>query len=92
MWIILGLLFFGTITGYILSKARGVNRISEGIVRYTIFILLFFIGVTVGMNREITANIGEIGLHSFLITGFCILGSVFVAKIVFLFFFSKHEK
>lgn len=92
MWIILGLLLSGTIAGFLLSKIRFFNRFADGSVRYIIFVLLFFMGITIGMNEEITNNIGEIGLHSFIITALSITGSIFLAKTMYNMFFRKDEK
>ena len=92
MWIILGLLFSGTLAGLFLSKVRFFNRFADSSVRYIIFVLLFFMGITIGMNEEITGNMGEIGLHSFIITALSISGSIFLAKIMYKVFFRKDEK
>jgi len=92
MWIILGLLLFGILTGFLLSGFRAVNKIADVFVQYIIFILLFFMGVSIGMNREIADNIGEIGLYSFFITALSISGSILLAKLIFRFFFRKDEK
>jgi len=92
MWIILGLLLAGIVTGFLLSRIWPVNRFGDHVVRYLIFILLFLMGITVGMNREIINNISEIGVYSLFITLLSISGSIILAKIAFKFLFRKNEK
>jgi len=77
--------------GILLSGIKNFNIISEKATSYIIYLLLFFMGLGVGTNREIMANIRSIGLQSLVITLFSILGSVLLASLVFKIFFKNES-
>jgi uncharacterized membrane protein YbjE (DUF340 family) len=90
MWIILILLLSGSIAGFFLGKFRGFNRATDKISLYIIYILLFFMGLSVGTRPEVMKNLGRIGLDAFLIAVFAIAGSIFAAY--FLYRFNERKK
>ena len=92
MWIILLLLFAGTLSGFIFSGYKNLNRISDKATLYTIYILLFFMGLSVGTKPEVMKNLAGIGLDALIIALFAIGGSIFTSYLLFRYFFSKHEK
>jgi len=61
-------------------------RLTDG----AIFLLLFFLGVSVGMNEEVVSNFQNIGLQAFLLTVLGTLGSVVVTWLFYLLFFRKR--
>jgi hypothetical protein len=52
-------------------------------------LLLFFLGVTVGMNERIISNFQNIGLQSLIITLFATIGSIVVTYLFYKVFFRK---
>jgi uncharacterized membrane protein YbjE (DUF340 family) len=61
---------------------------------WIIFILLFFMGVSVGNNAEIMQNLDTIGIQGLLLSLASILGSIVLALIVYVAFFKnvKNER
>jgi uncharacterized membrane protein YbjE (DUF340 family) len=91
MWTILGLLAGGILIGYFFSNRKYFNNTSEKITGYIIYILLFLMGITVGLNKEITEKFSQIGLQSFLLTLFAVAGSVSLSALVYHLFFKNAK-
>lgn len=69
------------VIGYILSWWLSKRDIHfSWIVRammFTIYLLCFIMGLRMGINEQVTSNLGTIGLMSLVVTVFCIAGSMF---------------
>lgn len=76
MVIVIVLLVAGIFTGYLLRNRKQLIRISSRLTDAAIFLLLFFLGVSVGMNEQVVSNFRSIGLQAFLLTVLATLGSV----------------
>lgn len=70
--------------GYFFRKIKELNEYSEKFTLYLIYILLFFMGLGVGVDPAILKNAGNLGATALLIAIFGIMGSV-----IFAFLFSK---
>ena len=92
MWIILVLLFAGTLAGFAFSGISKFNTIADKATSYIIYILLFFMGLSVGTKPEVMKNIAGIGLDALIISIFAISGSVFLSYFVYRYFFRRNEK
>lgn len=88
MLIVIGLMFLGVLLGYRFRGREWKNL--QGLISGAIFLLLFLLGITVGANNDIMANLDSIGLESFVITLAAVGGSVLCAWIVYKFLF--HER
>lgn len=86
----IALLVLGIFLGYWLRNHLKLVRISSKLTDGSIFLLLFFLGVTVGMNEKIISNFQNIGLQSFVITLFATIGSILVTFVFYKLFFSKQ--
>ncbi len=74
---ILGSLSFGLIVGYFI---RGKNISSVGkIITVLIWVLLFCLGVKVGTDEKVVAELPKIGLEALAITLGAVIGSMFFA-------------
>ena len=91
MWLILILLIAGTLTGILMAGRKKFNFFSEKITGLAIYILLFFMGLSVGSNPEIMRNLSEIGLQSLIIAAFAVAGSIILSGLSYYFFF-RNEK
>ena len=91
MWIIIIIMTIGIVVGILFTGIKNFNFVSEKATSYIIYLLLFFMGLGVGTNREIMANFRNIGLQSLVITLFSILGSVVFAAIIFKIFFKNES-
>jgi uncharacterized membrane protein YbjE (DUF340 family) len=90
MFVIIGIMFGGVAIGYLLRKFAIVKKSAVGIP-YTIYLLLFFLGISVGTNRSIMENLSKLGFEAFLIAFAGTFGSVLAAWGVYHFFFKKRE-
>jgi uncharacterized membrane protein YbjE (DUF340 family) len=90
MVVVISLLVAGMVVGYLLRNKRKLLVVSARLTDGAIFLLLFFLGVSVGMNEEVVSNFQSIGLQAFLLTVLATLGSVIVTWLFYLLFFRKR--
>jgi uncharacterized membrane protein YbjE (DUF340 family) len=91
MLIIIGIMFLGIASGYLLRKRAILQHIGKSI-RYTILLLLFTLGVAVGSNQEIISRLPSLGGQSLWLAFAGTLGSVLAAWAVDVLFFKSREK
>lgn len=82
----------GIILGRILFKRNIKLHFVEKLTSYSIYLLLFLLGVSVGTNRLIIENFHKIGLTAVILSISAIAGSILLVFIVNHFFFRKYEK
>ncbi len=93
MLTVISLMVLGMGLGYLIRNKAALLKKLDRWITYTIYVLLFVLGLTVGKNDIILKNIHLIGVKAFIITLSAVAGSVFVCWFVFLFFFrSRKEK
>ena len=76
----------GIVFGYLLRKKTILRKINKPI-GYTIYLLLFLLGISVGSNREIIDNLPSLGGQALLLALAGTLGSVLAAWIIYKFIF-----
>lgn len=84
----------GIIAGYLLRKKSFTQRLDKPIF-YTIILLLFLLGISVGSNKEIIEGISTLGAHAIIMGASTALGSVLMAGLFYRLFFRKknnHER
>mgnify|MGYP006282520337 CR=1 FL=1 len=86
----IGLLILGIILGVLIRGRISWIRIFSRLTDGAIFLLLFFLGISVGMNEQVISRFEKIGLQSFMITLLATMGSILVSFLVYTFFFKKH--
>lgn len=91
MWLILGIMTAGIITGLLL-KNRIDSKPITFLLNITIYLLLFFMGVSIGTNPEIINNLGQISLKALTIAIAAILGSILIARLLDRIINKKDEK
>ncbi|MEX1382945.1 LysO family transporter [Lutibacter sp.] len=90
---VLLLMTIGLIIGYVLRNKIKFILISNKATTLIIYMLLFLLGIGVGLNKTIVSNMTNIGLQAILITFGAVLGSLIFAYITYkLFFIQKNEK
>ena len=90
MFTVVGIMFLGIAAGYLLRNQKQLRHIGR-LISYTIFLLLFLLGVAVGKNKQILSSLPEIGGKAFLITVAATLGSVIGSWVVYRYFFKKGD-
>lgn len=86
---ILILLTSGILFGLFLGRKGQPIRWVNPSVRGSIFLLLFFLGVSVGSNREVLLNLGTLGLDALVLAVGAIAGSIALAVLVYHRFFKS---
>ena len=91
MFVVISILFLGIGVGYLFRKISLLQHIGQPI-QYTICILLFLLGISVGGNPEIVDNLGVLGTQAVLISVASNGGSVVMAWAVYRYFFKEKEE
>jgi len=91
MWIILGLMTVGMVIGAILRHNEKIIKRVNVLITWSIFALLFLLGIAVGLNDELVKNLDSLGIYALVITIASILGSVILSWIVYHYFFRNHK-
>ncbi len=77
----------GTLFGFLIrnrKKASGMfGKATSGII----FVLLFFLGMTVGMNESLFKNLSTVGLKAMVLALGSIFGSVGLSFVIYRLFF-----
>ncbi len=81
MFIVIGFMFAGILLGYLLRKMPMLQKISTPI-SWTIYLLLFLMGISVGTNEEVLRNLASLGGTALLLSLSGTLGSVLMAWLV----------
>ena len=91
MFTVIGIMFGGIAIGYLLRKVEFLQKIGRPI-SYTILLLLFLLGISVGANEAIINNLTTLGGQAFLIALAGTTGSVLAAWGVYHFFFKERRR
>lgn len=91
MFTVIGIMFGGIAVGYVLRKVEFLQKVGTPI-SYTIYLLLFLLGISVGRNEEIVNNLSTLGVQALLLASAGTLGSVLAAWAVYHYFFKKGER
>jgi len=81
----------GIVAGYLLRN-RGFVKYVSTFLSVVIMLLLFFLGVSVGINQQVVNNFATIGMEAFILTVGGTLGSLLCAKLIYRMFFKKKGK
>ena len=90
MFTVIGIMFCGIAVGYFFRKVELLQKIGKPI-SYTILLLLFLLGISVGANESIVNNLTTLGGQALLIASAGTLGSVLAAWGVYHFFFKERS-
>ena len=66
MFTVIGIMFCGIAVGYFFRKVEWLQKIGKPI-SYTILLLLFLLGISVGANESIVNNLTTLGGQALLI-------------------------
>lgn len=78
------ILFFvvGILLGHALRHRSKIIALADSLTMWTIYLLLFVLGVSVGINRQILQNIGSLGFQAAVLAAAAIVGSVLASQLV----------
>ena len=89
MFRILIVLFIGVILGYVFRNVRHI-KVVEKTEHYTVLVLLFVFGISIGSNHDLVSSIGYFGWQAIVIGVLGMIGS-FGAGYLFNRFINKKE-
>ena len=75
MFIIL-IFLVGVLAGFILKKNKKLIYLADNFVIYIVYLLIFFLGISVGSNTKILDNLSNLGLTAFIISLFALMGTL----------------
>ena len=93
----MSILFFlaaGMILGYLLRSKSAVLAVAEKGMMWSVYFLVFFLGISVGVNQAVVRALGSLGLQALVLSLGGIVGSVLLSWVVSRAFFESphHEK
>lgn len=91
MFTVISILFSGIFIGYITRRFPFWEKINRPIT-YTIYLLLFLLGISVGHNPQIMDNLATLGMQAFLLSVAGTLGSLCFAWLVYRFVFQRRKE
>ena len=90
MLTVISCMMIGILTGYMLRK-RNIAGLVGKMISVAIVVLLFFLGISVGTNKDIINNLSTIGVNAVLISFAATMGSVLVSWLVYTIWFKNKE-
>ncbi len=82
----------GIIAGRFFRNSNSARKGIDILVTWAVYILLFLLGISVGINDKIINDFSRIGYTSVLLTIGAVLGSIILAKIVYVYFFDRSSE
>jgi hypothetical protein len=95
MLAILSFLVLGIGIGFIGRRWAAILALADKVTHGAVYLLLFLLGVSVGLNKTVMSGLVNLGLQALLLSSGAVLGSVLVSILVYHYFFrltETHEK
>jgi len=93
MWMIFLFLLTGVIIGFLFRNKHNVLKTAAKTTSWAVFLLVLFLGISVGGNKNVMSTIGVLGWQALITSVGSIAGSLLLSGIVYFFFFRDiHEK
>jgi len=84
----------GVFVGYLLRSRKNVLAVAERATTWSLYLLIFLLGISVGTNEAVVRALGRLGMQALVLSVGGIVGSVLVGCLVSRMFFDMrcHEK
>lgn len=92
MLIVLVFLFAGIGIGYLVRNRQVIITVSERLLGWAIYLLLFFLGLSMATSEKVRANIGNLGVQVFIITAAALAGSIIAGIYIYKRFFRNEDE
>lgn len=86
---ILVIMAAGMLIGYLLRQKRALFAVIDRIVMAVIFLLLFVLGISVGLNETVVGSIHIIGIKAVILTIGAVAGSIGCCWLAWRLFFAE---
>ena len=80
---VIALMTVGIILGLFLDQIPKLIKAVDKLITYAIYLLLFLLGISVGINEKIMNNLDSIGVKALMISFGAISGSVLATWILY---------
>ncbi|MDM8160092.1 LysO family transporter [Labilibaculum sp. K2S] len=87
--IVLSIMILGIGIGLFIGNRPKIIKIIGILTSFSIFLLLFLLGIGVGTNKQILNNLHSIGIQALILTIGAVLGSLICAYFTYILFFKK---
>ncbi len=91
MFTVIIIMFSGMIVGYMSRRRSFLNRFIDKLIMIFIYLLLFFLGISVGSNEKIMSNLATLGIKALLLSLSGVLGSIVLSYFIYK-VFRRYEK
>ena len=91
MFTVLIIMLMGILAGLLARNKPKLVRWNDRAVNLAIYLLLFLLGVSVGGNQQIMANLGSLGLKALALALGAVAGSVSLSCLVYKYFFEARK-
>ncbi|HPS56483.1 MAG TPA: LysO family transporter [Spirochaetota bacterium] len=88
---ILILMSAGIFIGFLVRGRQRLIFIIEKTTGFSIYILLFLLGISVGTNEKVISSFGRIGFNAIIIALSSVAGSILLSFILYKFLFSRDD-
>ncbi len=92
MFFMMFFLAAGILIGFLLREKDRFISLIDKMTTLAIYLLLFSLGISVGISERIMRNVGIYGAKSLILSSGAIIGSVLVSYFVYLSLFRDIEK
>ncbi len=81
----------GIIAGVFIHQKPKLIKLNDRLISLAIYLLLFLLGISVGLNKTIIQNIGTLGFQALIITLGAISGSVLMSWLIWRVLFRSEQ-
>jgi len=81
----------GIILGFTIQNKTKIVKAIDPIINIAIYVLLFLLGISVGINEIIINNLDTLGVQALLLAFGGVMGSVVMAFFTYKFFFKTKK-
>lgn len=89
---ILVIMALGILCGFLLRRKDQIIKYAEPLLTWSVYLLLFLIGIGVGINKMVVDRLGVIGIQAVALTLGGVIGSSLMALLCYRLFFNKTKK
>ena len=81
----------GVCAGFAWRRIKVLSHIGKA-VSVTVFVMLFFLGVEIGADRQVLENISELGIRALVLALAGVAGSVLLSMVLYRALFRKETE
>ena len=91
MLFVLGSFLLGILIGIVFRHVHWLEPLSGKLTQGAVIVLLFLLGLGVGLNEEIRNHLDVLGLQGLLIACFAVAGSLLLSWVIWILYYKRNE-